>query len=215
MENKQAYIKLVEETLLCAVVIRSEDPHNPIEVKYVPKSWECIGTGNYAAVFLYEEHDDWAVKIYARDTEGLIKEAQVYKRLGFHPAYSELIHQGDTYLILRRLKGVTLYEAFHKGIRISESVIQDINQALDYARKRGLNPFDVHGKNVMMKDGKGYVVDISDFYKEGEDRKWKDLVWAYYKIYKPFFYKHPIPIPYFILDIIRHSYRLYRRFRKK
>lgn len=38
-----------------------------------------------------------------------------------------------------------------------------------------MNPFDVHGKNIVMFDGRGYIVDVSDFYKQGTCRKWADL----------------------------------------
>ncbi|WP_028400070.1 serine/threonine protein kinase [Ectobacillus panaciterrae] len=210
----RSFTALVETTLLQDLHIRSEKPHDPIRVKKVPKEWECIGTGNYAAVFMHQQHKEWVVKVYARDVEGLEKEAAVYEKLGVHPSYSSLLHKETYYLILQRLKGMTLYDAFHKGVRIPESVIEDINEALDYARKRGLNPYDVHGKNVMMEDGKGYVVDVSDFYKKGEDSKWRDLVRAYYKIYLPFFYKYPIPVPYLLLDMVRHSYRFYKKLRK-
>ena len=89
-----------------------------------------------------------------------------------------------------------------------------MNTALDYARSQGLNPYDVHGKNVMMKDGRGYVVDISDFYKEGIDKKWTDLVKAYYTFY-PFIDKYHIRLPYSLLNVIRKAYRLYRRIKSK
>jgi hypothetical protein len=213
-ERETEFITLVEETLLKGLDIKSEYPHDPIRVKKAPWEWKCIGTGNYAAVFVHKQYKDWVVKVYARDIEGLAKEAEVYEKLGVHPAYSVLVHKGSYYLVLQRLKGITLYDAFHKGIRIPESVIRDINAALDYARERGLNPYDVHGKNVMMKDGKGYVVDVSDFYKTGEDTKWRDLVKAYYKIYIPFLYKHPVRVPYALLDVVRHAYRIYKRLRK-
>ena len=65
---------------------------------------------------------------------------------------------------MKRLKEITLYDAIHKGIKIPKQVILDINEALEYAREQGLTPCDVHGKNVMKKEG--YVVDVSDFLKQ-------------------------------------------------
>ncbi|WP_342045475.1 serine/threonine protein kinase [Bacillus sp. OTU530] len=215
MEQLNKFVERIETTLLKGVRLESENPYDPVVVKHTPTGWSCIGAGNYAAVFAYQGNEEWVVKIYAREQEGLKKEAKVYRKLGGHPAYSELIYQGEQYLVLKRLRGITLYEAVHKGIQIHESTIHDVNEALQYARERGLTPCDIHGKNVMMNEGKGYVVDISDFYKPGEDEKWNDLVKAYYKFYKPFFYKYSIPIPDFVLDAIRHSYRFYRKWRKK
>lgn len=205
-----SYFNLIEKELLAHAVIESERPHDPVKARNVPENWKCIGTGNYAAVFIHKARPDWVVKVYGQGKDGLDKETKVYLQLGRHPAFSSLIHKGKNYLVLKRLEGITLYNAVAKGIRIPESVIDDIEGALDYAKNRGLNPYDVHGKNVMMKDGKGYVVDISDFYKEGKDQKWDDLVKAYYKFYKKTLYKFPIRIPLKVLDLLRHSYRLYR-----
>lgn len=88
----------------------------------------------------------------------------MYRRLGKHPAFSECLHVGDVYLVLRRLSGVTLYDCVRRAIPIPRQVIEDIDDALAYAVQKGLYPHDVHGKNVMMKDGRGIVVDVSDFF---------------------------------------------------
>ncbi|RFU64648.1 serine/threonine protein kinase [Peribacillus saganii] len=216
MSNKISDFKnLIEQELLYKVQLTSEHDFEPIKVDNVPKQWKCMGAGNYAAVFLHSDYQEWVVKVYGRNVRGLKKEVSVYQQLGSHPAYSELMGYGDKYVILKRLKGITLYDAVHKGKRIPPSVIKDINKALDYARTQGLNPYDVHGKNVMMKDGRGYVVDISDFYKEGSDKKWGDLVTAYYKVYKHTLYKFPIKIPFFILDLVRYGYRIYKSLKEQ
>ncbi|PLS16771.1 serine/threonine protein kinase [Bacillus sp. M6-12] len=216
MRNKISDFKnLIERELLYKVHLTSEHDFDPIKVDNVPEQWKCIGAGNYAAVFLHLNYEEWVVKVYSRDVKALKKEVHVYQKLGSHPAYSELIGFGDRYLILKRLKGITLYDAVHKGKRIPQGVIKDVNKALDYARTQGLNPYDVHGKNVMMKDGRGYVVDISDFYKEGIDKKWDDLETAYNKIYKHTLYLFPIKIPYFILDLVRYGYRKYKNVKKR
>jgi hypothetical protein len=50
------------------------------------------------------------VKVYGPGRPGLGQEAEVYRRIGSHPAYSECIHVGDGYLVLRRLHGIALYD---------------------------------------------------------------------------------------------------------
>ena len=212
---KNDFIHLIENGLLKKVILENKKVHDPIVVKNIPSGWKCVGVGNYAAVFTHYTEPDLVVKINAVEVENLEKEADIYRRIGKHPAYSYLVHQGSNYLVLKRLEGITLYNAFAKGIRIPESVIGDINEALDYARSCGLNPYDIHGKNVMMKDGRGYVVDVSDFYKEGKDEKWEDFVKAYYKLYKKTLYKFPMKIPLKVLDFIRHAYRFYKKMRRK
>ena len=109
---------------------------------------------------------------------------------------------------------INLFDAVVKGIRIPESVIKDVDEGIAYARSVGLNPFDVHGKNVVMSEGRGYIVDVSDFYKQGKCRKWDDLKKAYHKIYLPFLYKYHPPIPFFIVNSVRKGYRLYRKIKK-
>ncbi|MFK9094997.1 serine/threonine protein kinase [Bacillus salipaludis] len=208
------YINLIEKELLPQIHLSTNSPFDPIIVNNRSKSWKTIGSGNYAGVFSHDSHPERVVKVYGRSPEELKKEIEVYKTLGNHGSYSRLIEYGETYLVLKKLKGVTLFDAVVNGIQIPRSVIEDIDQGLEYARSVGLNPYDVHGKNVVMFEGRGYIVDVSDFYKEGYCRKWDDLKKAYNKIYKPFLYKYHPTIPFFLVDLIRKGYRLYRRLKK-
>ncbi|OIK11066.1 serine/threonine protein kinase [Bacillus sp. MUM 116] len=209
------YIRLIENELLPYIQLNSNHPFDPIQVRNQSKSWKTIGNGNYAGVFLHGSNPGCVVKVYGRNPEELKNEIHVYKQLGKHETFSKLIAYGENYLVLKKLEGITLYDAIIKGIPIPESVIKDIDRGLEYARSVGLNPYDVHGKNVVMFEGKGYIVDVSDFYKDGYCSKWDDLKQAYNKIYKPFLLKLHPPIPFFILDGVRKGYRVYRRLIKR
>ncbi|QAA32620.1 serine/threonine protein kinase [Clostridium manihotivorum] len=204
-------IKLIENELLPNINLKSIKPNDPIIVSNVPNQWKVLGSGNYAAVLYNSNFPYYAVKIYAENRPGIDKEIEVYNKLGYHPSYSQCFYHDKNYLILRRLDGITLYDAIVKGIQIPESVISDIDKALDYAITRNLYPHDVHFKNVMMKDGKGFVVDVSDFYKYEKCLLWAHSKKAYNKIYKNILYKLHPPIPNFILNIIRKIYQLYKR----
>ncbi|MNG38703.1 hypothetical protein D3C84_1265060 [compost metagenome] len=68
----------------------------------------------------------------------------------------------------------------------------------------------MHGKNVMVKDGRGIVLDISDFLKEEPCTMWEDLKKAYNKIYMPFLSKKAIPVPEWVLNGVRKGYRWMR-----
>lgn len=107
-------VSLVETSLLTQVKIQSESDYDPVEVTNKTKEWVLIGKGNYAGVFTHENYPEFVVKVYGRDVYGVKKEAQVYRKLGVHPAYSQLFHEGKTYLILKRLTGVTLYDAVQR-----------------------------------------------------------------------------------------------------
>lgn len=202
-------IESVHQELLPRLRIESVDPHNPVEVRHVPKPWRLLGAGNYAAVVYHPNYPDQVVKIYAPGRPGFFEEVEVYRRLGSHPAFSKCLYAGDGFLVLKRLYGVTLYDCMHQGLRIPKQVIRDIDQALDYARGRGLHPHDVHGRNVMMQEGRGLVVDVSDFLQEETCSKWNDLKKGYYWLYRPLLSPLRLRVPYFVLDVVRRSYRLF------
>jgi hypothetical protein len=208
-------INKIYQELLSGIEIESVDPHNPVVVRQFPAPWQQLGAGNYAAVFYHPDYPNQVVKIYAPGRPGFEEEREVYRRLGSHPAFSECFYAEKNFLVLKRLHGVTLYDCMHLGLRIPEQVIEDIDQALDYACDRGLHPHDVHGRNVMMLNGRGLVVDVSDFLHKEECSAWKNLKTAYYWFYLPVLSHLRLQVPYFVLDIVRAGYRLFRRFTRK
>jgi hypothetical protein len=206
-------IETINQTLLPQLSIQSRDPHDPIVVNYAPQPWQVLGTGNYAAVLSHPSYPDEVVKVYAPGRPGFEEEVEVYDRLGVHPAFSQCVYARDGLLVLKRLYGVTLYDCMHRGIKIPVQVIKDIDLALDYARDRGLHPHDIHGRNVIMWQGHGYVVDVSDFLHKEPCSAWTDLKRAYYWIYRPFLCPLRIRIPYFLLNAVRKTYRWLRSLR--
>ncbi|MBF1990731.1 serine/threonine protein kinase [Fischerella thermalis] len=201
------FIETVHQELIPRLQIESIDPHDPVKISNLPRPWQRLGAGNYAAVVYHPDYPNWVVKIYAPGRPGFEEEVEVYRRIGSHPAFSECLYATEGFLILKRLHGVTLYDCIHRGLRIPKQVIRDIDEALDYARRRGLYPHDVHGRNVMMHHGRGLVVDISDFLQAEKCSKWDNLKRAYYWLYRPIFSPLRLRLPYFILDIVRKSYR--------
>jgi hypothetical protein len=204
-------IESIHQELLPKLRIESVNPHNPVEVRHIPKPWRLLGAGNYAAVVYHPDNPDLVVKVYAPGRPGFFEEVEVYRRLGSHPAFSECLYAKNGILVLKRLHGVTLYDCMHLGLKIPEQVIKDIDLALEYARKRGLYPHDVHGRNVMMLKGRGLVVDVSDFLHKESCSKWDDLKKAYYWLYRPILCPLRLRMPYFVLDLVRKSYRFLRR----
>nr|WP_159882063.1 serine/threonine protein kinase [Paenibacillus puerhi] len=205
----QKFIRAIEEELLPELKIASIHHHEPIQAYRVPAPWTTVGVGNYAAVLAHPEQPELVVKVYAPGRPGLEEEAEVYRRLGSHPAYSECLHSGAGYLVLRRLTGITLYQCLRRGIPIPRQVILDIDQALSYARSKGLNPHDVHGKNVMLQNGRGKVVDVSDFLKQEPCLMWDDLKRAYRRFYRPWLSRLRVPDP--LLNTVRRGYRYWRK----
>lgn len=203
----------IENELLSNIKIESESPYDPVVVKYMPKDWKLIGCGNYAVVVYNNSYPKYAVKIYADGRPGIEDEKIVYKKLGENKGFSKCYCYGKNYLILKRLEGVTLYDCLKKGIEITKEAVDDIDCAIKYAKTRGLNPHDIHFKNVMIRNGTGMIVDVSDFLKKGECFLWRDCKKFYYKVYikVPFV----VPIPEFILNGCRKLYRVYKRYIRK
>ncbi|MBD2249429.1 serine/threonine protein kinase [Nostoc sp. FACHB-888] len=206
-------LETIYQELLPRLQIESVNPRNPIQVSYLPQPWQLLGKGNYAAVVYHPDYSECVVKIYAPGRPGFEEEVDVYHRLGSHPAFSECLYAKDSFLILKRLYGTTLYDCMHLGLPIPKQVIRDIDEALDYARRCSLHPHDVHGRNVMMYQGRGLVVDISDFLHLEACSKWNDLKKAYYWLYRPVLRPLRLRVPYSGLDMLRKSYRLATSFK--
>ena len=217
METLQVnrFVENIQVKLLPKLQIESVDPHDPVKVRHIPSPWILIGTGNYAAVVHHPNFQDLVVKIYAPGRPGFEEEVEVYKRLGKHPAFSQLFHAEDGFLVLKRLYGVTIWDCAQLGIPIPKKVIQDIAKALDYARSRGLFPHDVHARNVMMYEGRGLVVDISDFLQQEYCSKWDNVKKAYYWIYLPLIYPLKLKVPLSLLNFVRKGYRFISGFTKR
>lgn len=208
----QALVQGVRQDLLPELHLESVHPHHPVVVHWLPEPWRCLGVGNYAAVFLHPDYPEQVVKVYAPGRPGIEAEVEVYRRLADHPAFSQCYASEAPFLVLKRLHGITLYDCLHRGIAIPPQVIRDIDAALDYVRSRGLFPHDVHGRNVMQHEGRGLVVDVSDFLDSQPCRAWRDVKCAYWWVYRPLFLPLRLPIPYVFLDGVRAGYRMFRRF---
>jgi len=204
-------VAVVEGELLAGLTLCSPDPHNPVELQRVPEPWRLLGRGNFAAVLLHPLHPRVVVKVYAPGRPGIEEEVEVYRRLGVHPAFSRCLHAGDGYLVLRRLEGVTFYECLHLGIPIPPQAIRDIDAALAHVGSLGLYGHDVHGRNVILHEGRGRIVDVSDFLNPEPCRAWRDLRWAYWVLYRPLILPLRLRASRSLLNGVRRAYRIVRR----
>lgn len=201
----------VLDAFLREVQLESLSPDDPVVVRYVPEPWELVGTGNYAGVFAHPDYPDVVVKLYAPGRPGIEEEIQVYRQLGTSRFFPVCYQAGERFLVLKRMRGTSLYDCVLYGIPIPPQVIEDVEEAMAEARARGLYPHDVHGKNVLMYQGRGCLIDVSDYHKQQFDRKWHDLRWAYYRIYLPFLKDRGWKVPRWLLEGVRKGYRLWRK----
>lgn len=201
----------VLDAFLQEVRVESQSPDDPVVVIKTPYPWELVGTGNYAAVFAHPDYPSLVIKLYAPDRPGWEQEVEVYRKLGETRSFPICYQVGEGYLVLKRLNGISLFDCVRFGIPIPPQVIEDVEEALAEAREKGLFPHDVHGKNVLMDQGRGYLIDVSDYFKNIPDSKWKDLRKAYYRVYLPFLKDRGWKVPIWVLDGVRKGYRLYKK----
>lgn len=189
------------------VRVRSVNPRDPVHVISHPDSWRVIGVGNSAAVFQPKDHPELAVKVFAETFEHIAtQEAGIYEQLGQSDYFPKYYGRGDHYLVIQFRPGRNLYDCLLQGTEIPEQVIHDVDTAIRYARDIGLNPADIHLKNVLLHEGRGYLVDVSDYGKVGECARWETLKKAYYDYYRDL-YVPGMPVPSWVLETIRKWYK--------
>ncbi|PLR92564.1 serine/threonine-protein kinase [Bacillus sp. T33-2] len=189
---------------LSQIEIKANPDNEPVTINGSPDGLCCVGIGTDAAVFRHIHAPNYAFKVYA--DERISKkdiERDVYERLGTSPYFSKLLGAGERYLVLSFEQGTTLYDCLLQGIHIPKQVIQDVEDARDFVRERGLNPRDIHLKNILLQNGRAKIIDVSEYIKPGNDYRWEHLKKGYEEYY------HLIdgrPIPFWLMEAIRKWY---------
>lgn len=192
------------EPALKRVEVKGNPKNGPVSIAGCPEGLRCIGIGTDGAVFQYDQTPHYAFKVYSPESVGKKEiEESVYLRLNGSSYFPQYYGKGDNYIVLSLERGVTLYDCLLQGIPIPRQAIIDVEEARKYVRLQGLNPRDIHLKNVLLQDGRGKVIDVSEYVKDGNDERWEDLVWAYNQIYPLVEGKS---IPSWMLESIKHWY---------
>jgi tRNA A-37 threonylcarbamoyl transferase component Bud32 len=82
---------------------------------------------------------------------------------------------GSNYIVLDYVNGKTLYECLIEGIKIPEQAIIEVDNAIQLAKGKGLNPSDIHLKNIILTNAGIKVIDVARFLQEKECKQWEDL----------------------------------------
>lgn len=182
---------------------------NKIEVESYHIDLKLVGVGKSAAVFQIKS-TGLALKVFHPLFDYLaVEEAKIYRTLEQIPYYPTLYESGSNYIVIDLIEGSTLYECLVQGIEVSEQIIYEVDHGLKLARDKGLNPSDVHLKNIFITtNGNIIIVDVARFKQDQYCPKWKDTKKAFYKYYQ----KGIIPkkMPAILLDTIGTLYRKYK-----
>lgn len=189
---------------LSEITVFSNPNNEPVTISGHAKDLKCIGVGTDAAVFQSLKVPAFAFKKYAINKVDKVKaEADVYEKLGDSPFFSTCFASYDDYLVLSYEEGNTLFDCVLQGIHIPEQVIDDVEAAREYVRSKGLNPRDIHLKNILLQNGRAKILDVSEYVQPGNDFRWEHLKKGYEQYY------HLIDgnsVPFWLVETVRKWY---------
>ncbi|RNF38832.1 serine/threonine protein kinase [Planococcus salinus] len=195
---------------LADIKVTASADNEPVSVFGAVDGFRCIGVGTDAAVFQSSLIPEYAFKVYAEGKKDKLEsEAEVYGQIGSSPYFSSCYGKDDRLLILKYEEGPTLFDCLLQGIYVPKQAIQDVEDARDYIRQIGLNPRDIHLKNILLQHGRAKLLDVSEYNKSGNDFRWEHLKKAYEEYYSLIDGK---PVPFWLLDTIRKWYHHWHRY---
>lgn len=192
---------------LSKIEVFSNSNNDPVTVSGDTGELKCIGMGTDAAVFQSLTVPTYAFKLYAKDKLNKVKiEADVYQRLGNSPFFPKFFASYDECLVLSYEEGKTLYDCIVQGVHIPKQAINEVERAREYVRAKGLNPRDIHLKNVLLQNGRVKIIDVSEYKLPGNDFRWEHFKKGYEQYYH-LVDGHAIPL--WLVEKIRKRYNHY------
>ncbi|WEA41268.1 serine/threonine protein kinase [Lysinibacillus fusiformis] len=189
---------------LSKIKVFSNPNNEPVTICGEANDLKCIGIGTDAAVFQSLSAPAYAFKIYAKDKVHKVKvEATVYQVLEESPYFSTCFAAYNEYLVLSYEEGKTLFDCILQGIHIPKQVVNEVEEAREYVRKKGLNPRDIHLRNILLQNGRAKIIDVSEYTLQGNDHRWEHLKKGYEQYY------HLIDgnsVPFWLVETIRKWY---------
>ncbi|PPA69550.1 serine/threonine protein kinase [Jeotgalibacillus proteolyticus] len=189
---------------LLKIKVMSHPNNEPVTIEGETSDLRCIGVGTDAAVFESLSTPGYAYKLYANEKkEKVAMEAKVYGILGESVYFPVCYGAYDEFLVLSYEKGITLFDCILQGVHIPKQAVQDVEDARDYVRSKGLNPRDIHLKNILLQNGRAKIIDVSEYVLPGNDFRWEHLKQGYEQYY------HLIDgssVPFWLVETVRKWY---------
>lgn len=167
---------------------------------------QLIGEGRSAFAFRIRG-TDLVLKVFYPPFERIaVEEAAIYKELQGNPFFPAMHESGKNYLVMDYVQGTTLFNCLVKGIPIASEHIKEVDNALQLAREKGLNPSDIHLRNIIVTpEGDVRLIDVARFRQTKKCSQWDDLKLAFYK-----FYRHkrfPKKVPQYAMNLVAFFYK--------
>ncbi|WP_210468745.1 protein kinase family protein [Sporosarcina sp. 6E9] len=169
-------------------------------------SLKHIGTGRSAFVFKIKSCNK-AIKVFFPEFIDIAKEeAEIYQMLQNIAYYPSIYDAGLNYIVIDYIEGSTLFECVSQGKFIQPTHIKEIDYALSLAIEQGLNPSDIHLRNLFIsKNDEIIIIDVARFRQNKKCRQWHDLKKTYYRLYLKRFFPKKISTIY--LNIVAFLYK--------
>ena len=104
------------------------------------------------------------------------------------------------------IDGYTLFECLTHGKVITTAHIDEIDHALSLASNLGLNPSDIHLRNIFITSNNEIkLIDVARYRQKKDCKQWNDLKKAYPQLYRKCFISKKIPSS--ILNVIAFLYK--------
>ncbi|WP_214891866.1 serine/threonine protein kinase [Exiguobacterium sp. H66] len=158
-----------------------------------PNELEWIGTGRSAFVFRIQGTDRVIKKFFPSHRHLAALEGSIYEQLAPFPTYAKQYAYGTDYLVIEYIEGQTLFDCLLSGTMISRDVIRVVDYALAEARSVGLNPSDIHLRNIMLTNDGTRIIDVARFRQTAPCSQWDDLKRAYDYFYSKSYFPKKLP----------------------
>ena len=165
-----------------------------------------VGTGRSAFVFRIKTTTK-AIKVFFPDLIHIAKEeAAIYKVLQDITYFPSIYDSGLNYIVMDYIDGQTLFECMTRGKLITSAHINEIDYALSLASNLGLNPSDIHLRNIFItSNDEIIIIDVARFRQTKNCRQWDNLKKAYHQVYTRRFFAKKMPA--LLLNIVAFLYK--------
>ena len=169
-------------------------------------SLKLIGEGRSAFAFRING-TNLVLKVFFPQFEKVAEEeAGIYKELAGNPFFPSLHEAGRNYLVMDYVRGMTLYQCLVNGMPIGAGHIEEVDHALKLAREKGLNPSDIHLRNIIITpEDEVKLIDVARFRQGKQCSQWEDLKSAFYKYYRHERFPKKMPEP--AMNLIAYFYK--------
>ncbi|WP_338750306.1 serine/threonine protein kinase [Bacillus sp. FJAT-52991] len=194
--------------LIKELEIIADSENKLVTIQSLPDQLTCVGKGTDAAVFVHADFPQYAFKIFAYGKEEKRwNETKAYEKLNNHPYFPKFYGTGERFVVISYEHGTNLYDCLIAGIYIPPRMIEQVDEAIAYARQVGLNPRDIHLKNIIMQGHTIKLIDVSEYVLPGNDERWEHLKEGY-RMYYPLIAHRKIPVE--LIDFAKAHYQKYK-----